>query len=312
MISAEKIYVELLELYHNSGREFYAEMAALLGQQTEGMEHSFLTLEDDRWKLVASTVKNRDEREFLRKQADAMEAVSPKDFFWFSEQRAVVRTHLVIPLRVRKRFITAIWIVESRIRERIPEREILKIARLIALLFQLSKAERNWYLDPGTGLPGRLYFGQILAKLMEGGHRINVCVFRIDRYRERVRTNGCLEMEQEYREMIGQIRKLQMGNLYAVSDDTAAVISLTEEKEVYARIESLLDQSGHGIAAAIIHPNKDEDIFAEIENRLSACKAAENQKDPEKETDENKKEDREEDTSEAFSMEELLNIIQEE
>ena len=242
MISAEKIYVELLELYHNSGREFYAEMAALLGQQTEGMEHSFLTLEDDRWKLVASTVKNRDEREFLRKQADAMEAVSPKDFFWFSEQRAVVRTHLVIPLRVRKRFIMAIWIVESRIRERIPEREILKIARLIALLFQLSKAERNWYLDPGTGLPGRLYFGQILAKLMEGGHRINVCVFRIDRYRERVRTNGCLEMEQEYREMIGQIRKLQMGNLYAVSDDTAAVISLTEEKEVYARIESLLDQ----------------------------------------------------------------------
>ena len=112
--------------------------------------------------------------------------------------------------------------------------------------------------------------------------------------------------------MIGQIMKLQMGNLYAVSDDTAAVISLTEEKEVYARIESLLDQSGHGIAAAIIHPNKDEDIFAEIENRLSACKAAENQKDPEKETDENKKEDREEDTSEAFSMEELLNIIQEE
>lgn len=88
MISAEKIYVELLELYHNSGREFYAEMAALLGQQTEGMEHSFLTLEDDRWKLVASTVKNRDEREFLRKQADAMEAVSPKDFFWFSEQRS--------------------------------------------------------------------------------------------------------------------------------------------------------------------------------------------------------------------------------
>ena len=300
MISAEKIYVELLELYHNSGREFYAEMAALLGQQTEGMEHSFLTLEDDRWKMVASTVKNRDEREFLRKQADAMEEVNLKDSFLFPQQRAVVRTHLVIPLRVRNRFILALWIVESRIRERIPEREILKIARLIALLFQLSRTERNWYLDPGTGLPGRIYFRQILAKLLEGGHRINVCVFRIDRYRERVRTNGCLEMEQEYREMIGQIRK--------VSDDTAAVISLTEEKEAYARIESLLDQSGHGITAAIIHPNKDEDIFAEIENRLSACKAAENQK----ETDENKKEDREEDTSEAFSMEELLNIIQEE
>ena len=132
MISAEKIYVELLELYHNSGREFYAEMAALLGQQTEGMEHSFLTLEDSRWKLVASTVKNRDERDFLRKQADAMEEVSLKDSFLFPQQRAVVRTHLVIPLRVRNRFVLAIWIVESKIRERIPEREILKMARLIA------------------------------------------------------------------------------------------------------------------------------------------------------------------------------------
>ena len=36
MISAEKIYVELLELYHNSGREFYAEMAACLGSRQRG------------------------------------------------------------------------------------------------------------------------------------------------------------------------------------------------------------------------------------------------------------------------------------
>ena len=152
MISAEKIYVELLELYHNSGREFYAEMAALLGQQTEGMEHSFLTLEDSRWKLVASTVKNRDERDFLRKQADAMEEVSLKDSFLFPQQRAVVRTHLVIPLRVRNRFVLAIWIVESRIREHIPEREILKMARLIALLFVEELPSRRTYSPSSGGL----------------------------------------------------------------------------------------------------------------------------------------------------------------
>ena len=84
MISAEKIYVELLELYHNSGREFYAEMAALLGQQTEGMEHSFLTLEDSRWKLVASTVKNRDERDFFEEAGGCNGGSEPQRLFFIS------------------------------------------------------------------------------------------------------------------------------------------------------------------------------------------------------------------------------------
>ena len=43
MISAEKIYVELLELYHNSGREFYAEMACLVSRQ-RGWSTVFLPL----------------------------------------------------------------------------------------------------------------------------------------------------------------------------------------------------------------------------------------------------------------------------
>lgn len=312
MISADKIYAELLELYHNSGREFYAEMAALLGQQTDGMEHSFLTREDERWKIIASTVKNRDEREFLRRQADTLEDVTSRDFFSFPQQRAVVRTHLVIPLRVRKRFIRTIWIVESRIRERIPEREIIRIARLIALFFQLSKTERNWYMDPGTGLPGRTYFTQILAKLLDGGHKISVCVFRIDRYRERVQENGSLEMEREYRKMIEQIKQLQLGNLYAVADDTAAVISLIEEKEAYARTESILDRSDRRILAAIIHPTKDEDIFAVMENRLSVCNRTETRGNSEGKTDEENGGTREEETSDAFSLEELLSVVQEE
>ena len=305
MISADKIYAELLELYHNSGREFYAEMAALLGQQTDGMEHSFLTREDEGWKIIASTVKNRDEREFLRRQADTLEDVTSRDFFSFPQQRAAVRTHLVIPLRVRKRFIRTIWIVESRIRERIPEREIIRIARLIALFFQLSKTERNWYMDPGTGLPGRTYFTQILAK-------ISVCVFRIDRYRERVQENGSLEMEREYRKMIEQIKQLQLGNLYAVANDTAAVISLIEEKEAYARTESILDRSDRRILAAIIHPMKDEDIFAVMENRLSVCNTTETRGNSEGKTDEENSGTREEETLDAFSLEELLSVVQEE
>ena len=36
MISAEKIYVELLELYHNSGREFYGSTVSLPLRMTGG------------------------------------------------------------------------------------------------------------------------------------------------------------------------------------------------------------------------------------------------------------------------------------
>ena len=119
-------------------------------------------------------------------------------------------------------------------------------------------------------------------------------------------------MEREYRKMIEQIKQLQLGNLYAVANDTAAVISLIEEKEAYARTESILDRSDRRILAAIIHPTKDEDIFAVMENRLSVCNTTETRGNSEGKTDEENSGTREEETSDAFSLEELLSVVQEE
>ena len=69
-------------------------------------------------------------------------------------------------------------------------------------------------------------------------------------------------MEREYRKMIEQIKQLQLGNLYAVADDTAAVISLIEENDAYARTGSILGRSDRRILAAILPPTQGEDIVA--------------------------------------------------
>lgn len=313
MISAEKIYTELLNLYHNSGREFYAEMAAMLEQQTEGTEHSFFTRDEDKWKLISSTVKNRDERDFLRRQIELLgDEIPGKPFSFSSGQRGGIKDHIAIPLSARKWPIAAIWIIEYKTRERIPEKELMRISMLFALFFQLSKEEKNWYMDAGTGLPDRVYLNWILKKLVGSGHSIILCVFRFERYRERLRLCGSEELMREYKDMLEQIKRLQLGNLYSIAYDTVIALSLEEKAEIYARMESLLDDK-NGIRAIILYPDKEEDIFASIEKRFSECsdKGVREDLETERKTGIEKQAKRIED-SEEFSCNELLEFMQEE
>lgn len=307
MISEEKIYTELLNLYYNSGREFYAEMAAMLGQQTEGMEHTFLTSEEGKWKLVTSTIQNRDEREFLRNQADEWEKPFPENSFRFAQQRSRIRNHLVMPLTVKKRTIVALWVIECRGKERLPERELTRVSLLLALFFQLSKEEKNWYLDSETGLPGRGYFRQVLKRLEKGGHSTIICVFRFPDYRESVRRNGFVETSKKFQEMVRLIKQLQLGNLYTLSDDTTAVISLVKETEAYAKIENMLDMTGIKVLTAIIHPGKEDDIFAVVENKISPC----NQIKVQEECDMKPDVSEEKKQAEEIPMDDLLGLIEE-
>ena len=51
-MALEKIYTELAELYHNSGKEFFAEVTALLENYFPAMEHTILGQnEEGDWKL---------------------------------------------------------------------------------------------------------------------------------------------------------------------------------------------------------------------------------------------------------------------
>lgn len=306
MISEEKIYTELLDLYYSSGREFYAEMAAMLGQQFEDIEHSFFTCEEGKWKMAASTIQSRDEREFLKNQADELKDPFPEYGFRFPEQRPKTRNHLVIPLLVKKKQLIALWVIESKVKERIPEREFTRISKLLTLFFQLSKAEKNWYLDADTGIPGRVYFMQVLKRLEKGGHSTIICVFRLPDYRKSIRINGFEETQRRCNEMIRQVKQLQLGNIYALSEDTIAVISLVKEEEAYARIQNMLDMNGIRLIPAVIRPEKEEDIFAVIENRITLCDQGETQGESDEEIgmEENKQQ-------KELPLDDLLGFIQE-
>ena len=53
----EKIYDDLIELYHNSGKEFFQEMVALLKHRFPLREHTVLIRgETGEWKLGASSL----------------------------------------------------------------------------------------------------------------------------------------------------------------------------------------------------------------------------------------------------------------
>ena len=103
-MALEKIYTELAELYHNSGKEFFAEVTALLENYFPAMEHTILGQnEEGDWKLFSSTIRNPDETDFLKKMAGMECKEYRKESFCFTRARNGVKSHIVIPLTIRKR-----------------------------------------------------------------------------------------------------------------------------------------------------------------------------------------------------------------
>lgn len=67
-MALEKIYIELMELYNSSGKEFFSEVTALLENYFPAMEHTILGRnEEGDWRLCSSTIRNSDETDFLKK-----------------------------------------------------------------------------------------------------------------------------------------------------------------------------------------------------------------------------------------------------
>ncbi len=278
-MTLEKVYSELMDLYNTSGKEFFTEAAAFLSDCLPGREHTILgRSEEDGWKLAASTIRDPDETEFLRRAAGMEYKDNGKEFFCFTSQRQGIRSHLAVTLSVRRRGTAGLWIIESRAGEKInPDKSVWRIGQLMAFFLQRSQDERlrvlNRYLDAATGLPGRMYFRQTAGRIQEQGHQVILCGFRWDKYREGIRLKGSEEMEERVRQLAVKVASLELGNLYALSEDTIAVISIAERQEVYARMESILEEDGMGnvIKAVMMRPEPKQEILTEMEELFSMC-----------------------------------------
>lgn len=278
-MALEKIYIELMELYNSSGKEFFSEVTALLENYFPAMEHTILGRnEEGDWRLCSSTIRNSDETDFLKKVAEMECKECGKENFCFSKVRNGVKSHIVIPLTIRKRKTVGVWILESLSRERLNlEREIVRIGKFLALFLQMSVDERlcvvNRYLDAGTNLPGRLYFMQVAARISKHGRPVLLCCFRLDKYREGIRMRGAEMMESEMQKLTKKIIGLELGNVYSISEDTLVVITPESRQEVYARLEEVLEeaQTAKQVKTAMFALEAEKDILTEIEEIFSEC-----------------------------------------
>lgn len=277
----ERLYDELMELYSNSGKEFLQEMTALLKARFPEQEHTILIRgEAGEWKIAASTLSDADETGFLQRIAETEFLDKGEEWVRFSENRHGVSNHAAIPLFIRNKPATGLWIVENVRKERMPvDNRILKIAQMMAVLVQTVHDEKlciyNRYLDAETDFPGRLYFRQMVERLQDKGHKVLVCVLRRKDYREELRLYGSRKSIEEMKKIADMVEELNFGTVFTISEDTFAVITVERQSEVYAGMEGLMEdhKMGSVLQGLILSPKTGDDVLMEIENRFCMCGA---------------------------------------
>lgn len=277
----EKLYDDLMELYSNSGKEFVQEMAALLKARFPEQEHTIIVRgEAGDWRIAASTLSDDDETEFLQKIVETEFLDRGEKWLRFSQNRHGVLNHAAIPLSVRNKPATGVWILENVRKEKaLVENKILKIAQMMSVLVQTVHDEKlciyNRYLDAETDFPGRLYFRQMLERLKEKGHKVLVCVLRRKDYREEVRLYGSKKAIEEIKKLADLVEELNFGTVFTIAEDTFAVITVERQSEVFAGLESLMENHrlGSVLQGMILSPKTCDDVLMEIENRFCMCGA---------------------------------------
>lgn len=275
----EKKCAELVELYDNSGKEFYQELAALLANIYPDAEHTILECSKEKvWKVAATTLQDPDEIRFLVIMAKQEAVNTKRNSFQFSSARENVRGHLVIPLSIRNREMTGIWIMENRWNEKISaDKEVLRFGKLLALFLQASSDEKssmfNRYIDAETGLLGKRYFSWMAERILLKTHKVTLCCIRWNEYREMVRIKGSAEAEARILKLIRDVKHLELGNCYMLAEDTLVIISVEPKQEIYARLERLAEEPllGPNLKIAMIDLVRQTDLLAYIEELFCMC-----------------------------------------
>ncbi|MDD3361835.1 MAG: hypothetical protein PHW34_09210 [Hespellia sp.] len=274
-MTLNRIYDELLWLYNSSRKEFFPEMVAFFVNWFSGRQHTILRKEDETWKVLASSEHDVDEIDAIQRIVENEYKDMNKDYFSMTELRRGM-ANTILPLKVRKKTV-GLWLMESAGKERIvPEKESLRLSHLVALILKQEQDDKlcllNRYLDAETNLPGTSYFSQVTERLKKQRYPVCLCLFRIDKYREKLRLYGSEALLKDKQKLLKDIKELDMGNLYIVAEDTFAVITAEKEREAYARIQVVMEQGrGKSLKAVMLNLESMDDVLYDIEMRLSFC-----------------------------------------
>lgn len=276
----DKISAELVELYQNSGSEFWDEALALIKVYMPHLYHSIFQIDAKRMcRVLASDISDDVEIKFWKRALHKEPISDIKACFGIPTRRVGIRGHIVIPLFAKEEVCGA-WVIESKTQDEIPVAiPHLKVASLMGLFIESERLEKkciqNLYLDAKTELPCKSYFLKIINRLQEQNHNVFLSVFRLVDYREGIRLYGSGPMEDAFMGLLAEIKKLEVGNLYILAEDTVALLLNESEQESFAATKQAMNYRSKNVSVvgAFLNLNKEENVMALLEEVFSVTPA---------------------------------------
>lgn len=274
-------YNEMIRLYGLYERRFFRDLAVIMRRRFMPYYHTFLECSAETIKLLSSTIPDKDEIQFLINMLNKEKSLAKRNGFCLSDKRAGIKSHLVFPLELFEEQVLGYWIIESKSMKKIlGKKQMSQYAKVLSLILQLQReresASYNLEIDERSGLPGNMAFERYVFTLLAKKIGYALCVFRVDEYRIRLKNEGEDEIKHLTASFIDKAKLAVLGELYSLSEDTIVIVSMQEEKELYAQLYAFATQNDlwQFIKIVMIPSNKihTENIRKIIEIAMGLCK----------------------------------------
>lgn len=241
-------YNEMVRLYSLYERRFFRDLANIICRRFPLYQHTFLECTEQEVHKLSSNISDKDEVQFLIRALSKERALVKSLCFQLSDQRTDIKNHSVFTLELIEGQVLGYWIVESRhIKNIFGKRKMKKYARFLSLLLQAQRDKesvvRNLEMDELVCLPNNMAFIRHVQKLQVQGVAYCICILRIEDYRLRVKCEGDRPMKEQVADLVNKVKLATLGDNFIVSEDTVAVISHLEMKDLYAQLYAFADDN---------------------------------------------------------------------
>lgn len=272
---------EMIRLYSLYERKYFRELADYVKRRFPVFIHTIVECSGGTLRVLSSNIADKDEIQFLIKSLNRDTEVNTNRWFQLSEMRTGIEKILIFSLEFAENQKLGYWIVESQYTKHIFGRRKMQLyARVISLLLYAQKnkeiMQHNLEIDEQSGLPCNLAFVRLIQLLQKQEVVYTICVFRVDDYRANLLREGVTHMQNQMSNLIKKLEAANIGKNFYLSEDTLAVLSWQNEKEVYAILTAFADENELWQTVRIVMiPSlkiSSDDVIGIVETSMSFCK----------------------------------------
>lgn len=274
-------YNEMVRLYSLYERRFFRDLANIICRRFPLYQHTFVECTDEEVYELSSNIPDKDEVRFLIRTLKKERALVKRQCFQLSDERTGIKNHSVFTLELIEGQVLGYWIVESRhFKNVLGKRKMKQYARFLSLLLQAQQdresAERNLAMDEIVCLPTGMAFVRRIHKLQNQNGKYSICILRVDEYRLKLKDEGAERMNAQILQLVAKIKQAALGENYFLSEDTIAIISWQDVKELYAQFYAFADDNElwQEIKLVMVPSRKiqSDDVYRIIETAMGLCK----------------------------------------